>query len=237
MASIELKNFSVTIDSKVLAYCEELTLPDSGLVFILGVNGSGKTSLLRGLLGMAPVQGHYHFKGKDFAQYSKSDLARQIAWVPSVASLSFDLPVHELLMLGRYPVHRGYPSSDDRNYLAQMSERCGIDSLLDRMVHSLSSGEAQKVQIIRGLMSGADIMVLDEPCAHLDPKTRFAMMQLLKDQCRLVLIASHDYLMYQHWATGTVLVAAAAVKPYQHQVLAPSEIYRFYGICPSAAVK
>ena len=215
---------------KRLISVDELALPDSGIVFILGVNGSGKTSFLRCLARLEKYRGNIELFDRSLQDYGIKEIAQKVAWIPSEFRPSFSLSVKRVLLLGAFPKNNGIPSISDERLAEKLCEDFGIASLIERDVNSLSSGELQKVQIIRGLMSGAHILLLDEPCAHLDPKSRHEVLESLRKHCKLALLVSHDYMIYKSWADYTLLFEDNKFYQFKSGRLSDQELKKFYGI-------
>ena len=110
-------------------------------------------------------------------------MARSIAVVPEIAQLPFEMPVEEVVALGRLPHEpplTGLRPSDHAAVDAAI-ERVGIGHLRARDARELSMGERQLVFIALALAQAAPILVLDEPTAHLDIRHQVEVMQLLVD--------------------------------------------------------
>ncbi len=140
-----------------------LTIERGALVGILGPNGSGKTTLLKLLAGiLSPATGAVQLDGGDVAAMPARERARRIAVVPQETHLAFDYTVLEIALMGRYP-HLGAFEVEGPEDLAAAEaglEATGTASLADRMFHTLSGGEKQRVVIASALAqldaSGSD---------------------------------------------------------------------------------
>ena len=167
---------------------------------VVGPNGAGKTTLLRLLAGLlAPSAGERRLGGRPFAAYSRKGLARQIAYVPQLRPVRVPLSVEEVVLLGRYP-HLGSfqvaPSRRDFEAVAEALAMVRIEALRERPVDELSGGERQAVYIAAALAQEAELLVLDEPTTHLDPRHQREIATLVprlrREAGRTVVTATHD---------------------------------------------
>jgi iron complex transport system ATP-binding protein len=169
-------------------------------VAVVGPNGAGKTTLLRLLAGvLSPSAGIRRFAGRPFGDYGPKGLARQIAYVPQLRPVRVPLSVEEVVLLGRYP-HLGRlqlaPGQRDFEAVAEALAVVEIEALRKRPVDELSGGERQAVYIAAALAQEAEVLILDEPTTHLDPRHQRDIAALLprlrRDAGRTVITATHD---------------------------------------------
>ena len=179
-----------------------LTVPDAGIVGILGPNGSGKTTLLRVLAGTRrPQRGTVSLDGVPLATLSRAELARRMAVVPQETHLAFDYTVAEVAMMGRYP-HLGafqIEGPADEAIVDETLASTGTRHLKDRLFATLSGGEKQRVVIAAALaqISGTGgFLLLDEPTASLDLGYQLEVTTLLRrlheERGVAILISTHD---------------------------------------------
>ncbi len=165
---------------------------DAGQILqVGGANGSGKTSLLRIMAGLAlPVEGEVLWHGENI-RHSRSRYAADMAYFGHHLGLKAELTVLENLRLGM-ALH-GKPQTDDRwrHYL----ERVGMSEREHLPVRTLSAGQRQRVALARLLASGAKLWILDEPYTALDVAGISLMKGLLEEHAEgggLVLLTSHQ---------------------------------------------
>jgi iron complex transport system ATP-binding protein len=138
---------------------------------VLGPNGSGKTTLLRLILGfLNPDAGTILVNGSPVHAEGSAGMKRMISIVPQTERVSFELDIMEYVLLGRAPHLSLFqlPADTDRRIACQAIETVGLKHLMHRPVSSLSGGEHQLARIARALAQETDIILLDEPTAHLD---------------------------------------------------------------------
>ena len=151
---------------------------------ILGANGSGKTSLLSALTGyLTPTRGEVEVLGETFGQSDWRSLRSHIGLVSS--SIRQLMPEHEPALItvasGRYAMidFWGDPNAQDRRQARAILDMVQCKELADRPWLYLSQGERQRVLIGRALMANPKILILDEPCAGLDPAARESFLGLV----------------------------------------------------------
>ncbi len=154
------------------------------VLFLLGHNGSGKTSLLSLLAGLLRAgEGSVRFDGEDLASLAPSVRARHVGLVPQLHGTTFAYEVLDVVLMGRAPHLPPFasPSRDDRTIAFEALERVGLADLHARRVTELSGGERQLVMVARGLAQRCDVLLMDEPDAHLDPRNQFRVLEVVAD--------------------------------------------------------
>ena len=164
-----------------------LNVRQGELVGIVGPNGSGKTTILRLLVGVLRANaGAVTVAGRPIDTWKRRELARVVGVVSQREEPAFPLRVGEAVSLGRYS-HMGAlgaPSAADRAAVASALERCDVAELEDRWIATLSGGEWQRVRVARALAQEPQALLLDEPTASLDVKHEMEVFQLVHDLVR-----------------------------------------------------
>jgi iron complex transport system ATP-binding protein len=176
-----------------------LTVRPGEFLSLVGPNGSGKTTLLRLLDRIfIPNRGTILLGGQPFAKFSRRAIARRIAFVPQDNSIQFPFTVAEIVLMGRSP-HTGgmaFENAHDRDVAAEMMRLTDIAGFADQPITNLSGGERQRVFIARALAQQPEIILLDEPNAHLDIAHQVEMFRMIKrlntESGLTVLSVSHD---------------------------------------------
>jgi ABC-type cobalamin/Fe3+-siderophores transport system ATPase subunit len=167
---------------------------------IVGPNGAGKTTLLRLLTGLLrPRSGELAWRGRPYADLSRRELARRIAYVPQIRPARVPLTVEEVVLLGRYPhlsALQWAPRASDFAAVDEALSRVGAGDLRRRRVDELSGGERQTVFIAAALAQEAELLILDEPTIHLDARHQRdlagLLLRLAGESGRTVVLATHD---------------------------------------------
>lgn len=176
-----------------------------GEVLVLkGPSGSGKTSLLS-LLGCMsrPSSGRITIDGRDVARFSENMLTtirrRRFGFIFQQFNLIPSLTVLENVLLPLYPVGLGL--AEMRRRAREVLGRLELERKQRFSVRQLSGGEQQRVAIARALINEPEIIVADEPTAHLDRALSEELLRILEDlnrEGKTVLIATHDPLVFEN---------------------------------------
>lgn len=197
--AIELEAVNFSYDKSAVLHNITATIYQGDYVGIIGPNGSGKTSLLKLILGLAePASGQVKLFGQDIVRYKKK---YAIGYVPQhVAATNFHFPatVEEVVLTGR-TAQRGFFNSytrDDHDAVTHALETVDMLALKDRLIAHLSGGQRQRVFIARALASTPSILILDEPTAGIDVQSQEKFYGLLeelnKKQGLTIILVSHD---------------------------------------------
>lgn len=169
-----------------------LTLPDKGMVFILGKSGSGKSTLLNLIGGLDSFdEGDIITWGHSLASFSERDYEAYRSDAVSFIFQDYHL-IEELTVLDNILLFTS--ENHDEDLLMNTLEVVGMKDYVDRYPRELSGGQRQRVAIARGIIKNPDVILCDEPTGNLDRKTSLQILQLLKKLSteKLVLIVSHN---------------------------------------------
>jgi iron complex transport system ATP-binding protein len=163
---------------------------------IIGPNGSGKTSLIALLSGLRrPHGGEVSLFGQPMSGFGRRQVSQHVALVEQHAETTERITARQAVELGRTP-HLGaltpWSSADDVIVDAALSE-VSMSDLAHRLWHTLSGGERQRLHIARALAQQPKILILDEPTNHLDVGHQLGLLELVRQQQGLTVIAAlHD---------------------------------------------
>lgn len=175
-----------------------LCISQNDIFFIMGINGCGKTTLLKLVCNFLKTDsGEIIVSGKSVNKYGSKCYSRVVAYVPQTIKLNSDFLVKDYLVMGRNP-YKSICSSINKNDYAiveKYAEKLGIASLLDVNFNTLSGGQKQIVAICRALVQETPIIVMDEPMSALDLGKQADFLSLLlelKRQGKTIVLTSHN---------------------------------------------
>lgn len=174
-------------------------------ISLVGENGIGKSTLLRTLSKVQPkLDGELFLDEINIDKLSFTSLAKKISIVLTEKVPSSNITVYELIALGRQPYSNwiGTLSESDQLKIENALTLCKIADLKNRKIDELSDGQYQKVMIARALSQDTNIILLDEPTAHLDINNKIEIFQLLKElvhqEEKLIIISTHEMQLALH---------------------------------------
>lgn len=193
-------------DTRVVASAISACVKRGELTCLLGANGVGKSTLLRTLSAFQPkLGGSIFIKAEDgkavreISEFTDKELSHVIGVVLTEKPDIRNMSVRELVALGRSPYTGfwGTLHDDDWDVVDEAIEAVRIGNLANRMIHTLSDGERQKVMIAKALAQQTPVIYLDEPTAFLDFPSKVEMMMLLRRLARendkTIFLSTHDF--------------------------------------------
>ena len=196
--SISVEKLSVRYNNGHLALHDvSFQLKNGTICALIGVNGGGKSTLFKSLMGLVkPQTGTILLNQMPIQQALKQNL---VSYVPQSEEVDWQFPVsvYDVVMMGRY----GYmgllrrPSSLDKQKVIQAMERVDICHLQHRQIGELSGGQKKRVFLARALAQESQIILLDEPFTGVDVKTENAIVELLqqlRNEGHLILVSTHN---------------------------------------------
>lgn len=177
----------------------EFQLFQGELTCLLGPNGVGKSTLIKAILGqITPWKGEILIEDHALGKLGIEELAKLISVVLTDPVFPGNMTVGQLVALGRTP-HTGWSgklNGEDRKIVEKALSDTKINHLRDERLIEISDGQRQKAMIARALAQDGQLMILDEPTAHLDLVNRYEIMQLLREiahqKNKAVLVVTHD---------------------------------------------
>ena len=199
---IKLENVSTVYEGESRPAIKgiNLSIKRNELVYVVGPNASGKTTLLETINGLLPT-----FKGKVTVfglnvQSNGRKIRCQIGYVPQDFMVKPGEPYTaiDVVLMGRYGqigfLH--HPTEEDKAKALEVMKLIGVDELANRSMGKLSGGQQQKVMLARALAKNPKILLLDEPFSNLDPDSRGQIPMLItklhQERKLTTLIVTHD---------------------------------------------
>ncbi|WP_268928592.1 ABC transporter ATP-binding protein [Microaerobacter geothermalis] len=185
MSVIQLQNISWVREDKTILNQVNWQVNRGEHWAIVGLNGSGKTSLLHMIVGYEwPTKGKVSVLGQEFGKCDVRELRKSIGWVSSSFQERIygqDL-VHDVVLSGKFASIGIYEETDERDHekVKNLLEQFGLIKLSNQFYRFLSQGEKQKVLIARALMASPQLLILDESCSGLDILSREMVLDMVK---------------------------------------------------------
>ncbi len=209
------------------------TLQSGEAIALVGVNGSGKSTFLKTIVGLlTPMAGELKLFGQNPAQSSK-----RIAYLSQFHGSGFILPLRaiDIVRMGRFPEHGlfGRMNSKDEELVKVAMRRMDVESLADSSLRSLSGGQQQRIYLAQVLARQADLLVLDEPTSGLDATGKELYSQAIRQEMERgasIISATHD--IQEAAMCCQVMLLARKVVAFGpgSQVLTPEKLLETFGI-------
>ncbi len=228
---------------KIIAKNIHLSIEKGKFVALLGKNGIGKSTLLRTLAKVQPpLDGNIFINKKNLTEYNNLDLATQLSLVLTERLPESQLTVFELVALGRQPYTNWIDTLSEKDIQKVMwaLKETEITHLKNHRFYELSDGQLQRVLIARALAQDTEIIILDEPTAHLDIHHTikiFSLLQkLVKNTKKTILISTHEVNLAIQLANEMILLseekiscgtASELIKQNAFDDLFPSDLINF----------
>ncbi len=179
-------------------------------VALLGLNGSGKTSLLASIVGLVPHQGEIAVAGQRLDRRSAGSVRRRVGFLFNVPEDQLLFPeVIEDVAFGL--LSSGVEAKVALEHAARVLERLGMGELAHLPLHHLSHGQKLRVALAGALVTEPPLLLLDEPTAGLDPLGRRALASLLRDLPAAQLVATHELDFVDVVCTRVVLLEGGTI--------------------------
>lgn len=238
-AALDIVDADIAYPGREVLHDVSLSVDRGEVLAVVGPNGVGKSSLVRCASGtMALVRGRVLVEGLSLAEMRPSERARKIAVVPQAIHIPPRFTAHQVVMMGRTPYLGWLEREGERDYsiVEGAMERTFTLDLAKRPMGELSGGEQQRVLVARGLAQAPQVLLLDEPTAHLDLQHQADVLglvrSLVRDQGMAVMIALHDLNLVSRFADRVGLLSNGHIRAMGNpkQVLTPSLLEEAYGV-------
>ena len=210
---ISLNNisFAYNVNQNQIIKDFAFNIPIGSATALLGLNGTGKTTLLLLLLGyIKPQEGIIEIINNGQRNSSVSANG-SIGYLSQNENIQFDYMVKDFVLLGRAPhiLKFSAPSKNDIDFVQQLMESLNLSSLSNCKLGEISGGELQRVRIARTLAQEPSIILMDEPMTHLDIKNKKYLNRLiteLKDSGKTIVYSTHDPLDVLNYSDNCIIM-------------------------------
>lgn len=198
---VEIKNIHKSFKKNYVLKGVDLTIDKGGIWAVLGPNASGKTTLIKTILGMVlPDKGQIYINGENIL--GKWEYKKSINYLPQIARFPENLTILELFKMIEELRNRA-------GNLQPLINRFDIEPHLKTKLSNLSGGTKQKVNLALALMYDNPIYILDEPTAGLDPLALIELKDILlqlKSENRIVIITTHIMSLVEELADNIIFI-------------------------------
>ncbi|MHB0755767.1 ABC transporter ATP-binding protein [Polaribacter sp. M15] len=215
---LKTENLSIGYQNKksqnIVASKIDIAIEKGKLVAVLGKNGIGKSTLLRTISKVQKaLKGEVFINQKNINTYTNKELSTVLSLVLTERLPESQITVFELIALGRQPYTNWIDklSENDLEKINWAIDQTEIDHLKEKFFYELSDGQLQRALIARALAQDTDIIILDEPTAHLDLHHTIKIFDLLKklvkETSKTIILSSHEVNLCIKFADEMILFA------------------------------
>jgi len=224
---LSVKNIDCGYGEKIVLRNVDLSIKKGELIGIIGPNGSGKTTLLRAITRtLKPKAGGVFFGEKNIWHMRFRELARHVAVVSQMSEIGI-MSVEEFVLLGRTPHYGEFQFLETKSDLDIAQRSMALTDTLklkDHLIGEISGGERQLALIARALTQDPELLLLDEPTAHLDINHQVGILDLIrrlnKELGLTVIMVLHDLNLASEYCHRLVLLDNGGV----HKIGRPEEV-------------
>jgi cobalt/nickel transport system ATP-binding protein len=208
-----------------------LTVHQGEKVALVGPNGAGKSTLLLHLNGILRGEGIVRVMGQEVVEPHLARIRAQVGLIfQNPDDQLFSPTVFDDVAFG--PLYAGVPEDEVRRRVGWALAQVGMEGYAERISHHLSLGEKKRAAIASVLSTEPEILVLDEPTAGLDPRTRRRLIEILRELPQTLLCATHDLQMVAEVFPRTVVLDGGLVVADgpTHKLLADQHLLEAHGL-------
>lgn len=208
---IEFKNVSFSYEAGTPVLNDlSFTIADGESVGLIGANGAGKSTIMKAMLGLLPVQGEVLIDGIPVMKKTLSQIRQKLGFVLQNSDNQMFMPtVYEDMRFA--PKNYGLDEAEIEARIDEVLERLHLSELKYRYNHKISGGEKRMAAIAAILVMNPEALIMDEPTTALDPINRRTVIRAINDLPQTKLIASHDLDMILDTCDRVILISRGAI--------------------------
>ncbi len=247
MELINLNNLSFNYgkEKKNLIDNISLEIKKGDFDFLIGLNGAGKTTLLKLLTRqLLPTSGQINLKGKSIEDYPLKKFSRVVGYVPQSYESLIPFTLFDFVASGRTPYMNffGIPSETDLLSVNEYISLLEIEKIADKKITEISGGELRRAMLARALAQNPEVLILDEPNAHLDIEHQLKIFKLLEKLNRekelTIITVSHDLNLTAMFSKNIILLEKGnVVKTDSKDFLKEDIIKKYFNVNTEIKIK
>lgn len=206
---LEVKNLHFSYKNHRVLSGIDFELFEGEAVSLLGVNGCGKSTLIKLMLKLLEGKGEIKLYGKSLKNYSHKELSTLMAYIPQYNNTPFNYKVIDMVVMARV-ARLGFfstPSRADYEKSYEMLSKIGIEDLAQKDFANLSGGQKQMVLIARAMAQESRVFLMDEPVAGLDYGNQIRLLELIDSLAK----DGYTILKTTHYPDHALLVSSRVV--------------------------
>ena len=218
---VEVSNLSFSYGENNVLDDISFSVEPNCLVAVLGINGTGKSTLIKCLNKINKIDsGRVKICGDSIDQLSINDLAKLVAYVPQKVATSFPIDVYDVILLGRRPYINWNVSESDRKIVSSVIRKLSLEDFAFRKFHNLSGGEQQKAIVAKAIVQQPRVYLFDEPTSNLDLFNQYEILKQIKElvnhngnPCSAI-VAMHDINLASRFADKIMILHESKIFCY-----------------------
>ncbi len=232
MITMKISEFGVSYQRKMILSNISAVLEGGNLASIIGPNGVGKTTFIKGIAQLIKSHGHVILKDSDGKILSWDN----IAYVPQMTTATTDLSVFEMVLLGRVKNLKWKVEQHHIDAVTQILSELGLLSLSYNSFSRLSGGQRQLVTMAQALVAKPRVLLLDEPTSALDLRHQLQVLdiaqQYTKQTGAITLVVLHDLALAARYSDYILLLnkGGLAKEGLPKDVLNPALLQKVYQV-------
>nr|WP_321266400.1 ABC transporter ATP-binding protein [uncultured Sulfurimonas sp.] len=215
---IEVKDLHFSYKNHKVLSGINFELRKGEVVSLLGINGCGKSTLIKLILKLIDTDANIKIDAKDLNSYSHKDLANKIAYIPQYNNTLFNYQVLDMVLMARVSKLGFFAQPSKKDYEVAMNalEKIGMEHLKTRPFGQLSGGQKQMVLLARSIAQEVNTFIMDEPVAGLDYGNQIRLLELINS------LASEGYtfLKTTHYPDHALLISSRVVVMHEGVIVA-----------------
>ncbi|MGN7476260.1 ABC transporter ATP-binding protein [Solibacillus silvestris] len=231
MTILNIQNASFSRKTRKIFDNFNLAVQKGKLIGLLGPNGTGKSTLLKMMSGILPIEeGAIYLFDMPLQKMKQIERAKYICYMPQTTHLETNFTVEQVVKMGRYPHKKrfGNWTTEDTEAVERAIDFTGIAHLKDRLLPSLSGGERQLVYLTKAIAQDAPVLLLDEPTSDLDIYHQIIVTEVLKKLVadgKTIVAAIHDINLAARICDQCLIIKNGEIIVYSENDIALSEHY------------